>query len=108
MKRLLLFSLFLVMGMLATAQWTPVVNPGISAGGASYISLAFSPDGVPYVAYTDGGNGERATVMKFTGTAWETVGNAGFSAGVVHYTSLAFSPDGVPYVAYMDQINGST
>jgi len=106
MKRLLLFSLFLMMGMLVTAQWTTVANPGFSVGDAYYLSLGFSPDGVPYVGYEDDANGQRTTVKKLNGSAWETVGNAGFSAGYSDYTSLAFSPDGVPYVAYSDGGNG--
>jgi len=95
-----------MMGMLVTAQWTTVANPGFSVGDAYYLSLAFSPDGVPYVGYEDDAIGQRTTVKKLNGSAWETVGNAGFSAGYSDYTSLAFSPDGVPYVAYSDGGNG--
>ena len=85
--------------------WVTVGTAGFSAGQADYTSLAFAPDGTPYLAYTDDGNSGKATVMKFNGTAWDTVGAAGFSAGGVGYTSLAFAPDGTPYLAYQDYGN---
>jgi hypothetical protein len=83
--------------------WKYVGNAGFSAGEAVGESLAFSPSGQPYVAYTDWENFGRATVMKFDGTNWVNVGNAGFSQERAIYTSLAFSPnDSLPYVAYQD------
>jgi hypothetical protein len=86
------------------SNWTPVGNPnGFSAGAAWGIDLAFSPSGVPYVAYLDLANNARATVMKFNGTTWVNVGNAGFSSTGIDCISLAFSPSGQPYVAYPDE-----
>jgi hypothetical protein len=78
---------------------------GFSAGPASYQSLAVAPDGTAYVAYRDGINSDKTTVMRFNGATWETVGTAGFSAGLANYQSLAFAPDGTPYVAYRDNGN---
>jgi len=77
---------------------------GFSAGSAYYTSLYVS-NGTPYVAYSDGANGYKATVMMYNGTSWETVGTAGFSAGEANSTSLYIS-NGTPYVAYMDGANG--
>jgi len=87
-----------------SGAWELVGNAGFSAGMAVYTSLAFGPDGAPTVAYQDGGNGYKATVMRFNSVsgAWELVGSPGFSAGTVNYTSLAFGPGGAPYVAYQD------
>jgi len=88
--------------------WNALGTAGFSAGTAEYTSLAFD-NGIPYVAYRDGGNSNKATVMKYTGngaTGWEAVGTAGFSAGTAEYTSLAFN-NGIPYVAYSDDANGS-
>ncbi len=65
------------------------------------------PDGTPYLAYSDGGNSGKTTVMKYSGTSWGLVGSAGFSAGTAIYESLAFSPDGTPYVAYQDGGNST-
>ena len=86
-------------------MWMNVGNSGFSAGQADYTSLAFSPTGEPYVAFQDGANSKKATVMKFDGTNWINAGNTGFSVGQADYTSLAFSPSGEPYVAFQDGAN---
>ena len=86
--------------------WSAVGSAGFSADTADYTSLAFAPDGTPYVAYQDGGDNFKATVMKFNGSGWGSVGSARFSASSAIYTSLAFAPDGTPYVAYQDVYNG--
>jgi len=46
--------------------WKNVGNAGFSSGAADYTSLALSPIGQPYVAYSDGGNSWKATVKKFS------------------------------------------
>jgi hypothetical protein len=75
---------------------------------AYYTSLALDSSGVPYVAYRDGANSNKATVMKYdSGSGWVPVGSAGFSAGQADDTSLALDSSGVPYVAYTDLANGS-
>ena len=84
---------------LVGVSWNTVGKSGFSVDTVLYTSLAFSPDGLPYVAFQNG-NTAKATVMQFDGTNWLTVGNAGFSSGSAEYTSLAFSPDGTPHVAY--------
>ena len=81
--------------------WSVVGTAGFSAGDAVYTSLAFAPDGTPYVAYKDNDSSEAA-VMKFNGTAWVTVGAAGY---VAQNESLAIAPDGTPYLAYGDKGN---
>ncbi|MMZ61004.1 Kappa-carrageenase precursor [compost metagenome] len=45
-------------------SWSPVGSVGFSAGAAVHTSLAITPNGTPYVAYTD--RGTKATVMKFS------------------------------------------
>ena len=66
-------------------------------------SLAFAPDGAPYVSFKNySGQGGRATVMKYDGVSWGNVGDANFSAARAVTTSLAFAPDGTPHVAYQD------
>jgi hypothetical protein len=85
-----------------TSNWELVGAAGFSAGRAADISLAFDANGVPYLGYGDLGNGDKATVMKFNGTAWANVGTAGFSPNKAYYTALAIGPDNVPYLAYQD------
>src|ERR1043165_283968 len=84
----------------AASNWQTVGAAGFSAGSAYYTSLAMA-NGTPYVAYRDGGNGYKATVMKFDALSgnWVAVGAAGFSATDVGYISLALD-NGTPYVAY--------
>lgn len=93
-----------------SAPWEQVgTSPGASTGEASYTSLAFGPDGKPYVAYTDVSTGSKATVARLNalGSGWEVVGGTGFSDGAAYRISLAFGSDGKPYVAYTDTVNGN-
>lgn len=106
MKKVVLSAVFTaIIAVAANAQWQIVGTPGFSAGDASYTSLAIDSNNVPYVAYQDWENFERATVMKFDGTNWVTVGTVGFSAGRIINPSLAFSSSNEPYVAYRDEAN---
>jgi hypothetical protein len=88
-------------------KWRNVGIPGFSAGTATYTSIAFGPDGLPCAAYMDGGNANKATVMKFNGTNWVNVGSAGFSTGLAADINIAFGIDGCPYVGYQDVGNGT-
>ena len=75
-----------------------------SPSHGSNSSLAFAPDGAPYVSFKNytGPQGGRATVMKYDGVSWGNVGDANFSANRAVATSLAFAPDGTPHVVYQD------
>ena len=46
-------------------NWVVVGPPVIAAGGVYYLSLAFSPQGIPFVALQDSENSQKATVMKY-------------------------------------------
>jgi hypothetical protein len=86
-------------------NWVTVGTPDLSAGEARYTRLAIDNHGVPYVAYTDKANSEKATVKKYDGNNWVAVGKPGLSAGMAGYLSLAIDNTGVPYVAYLDEVN---
>ena len=104
MKMLMVASVTLIVlsgSVNLTAQtWKPIGSAGCSAGPAVYMSLALDSGNTPYVAYRDGGNGNKATVMKFNGASWDTVGSPGFSVGSVYRTPLALDSSNAPYVAY--------
>ena len=76
---------------------------GFSAGEATQLSFAFQPNtSVPYLAFQDGSNANKAMVMAFSGSDWRPVGAAA-STGTADYLSLAFEPtSSVPYLAYQD------
>jgi hypothetical protein len=95
-----------------SASWAPLGSAGFSAGAASSVSLAVDSIGTVYVAYIDAGNGNRVTVMKYTGagaTGWVPVGPAGLSAGTANSVSLAVAnvPYVMPYVAFSDGSNSA-
>ena len=119
MKKLSCFFILFVFSVAVVAQqpwiksssldysWQNVGNAGFSAGTAWYTSLAISPSGEPYVAYQDGGNANKASVMKFDGTKWVYVGNEGFSTGAIYTPILVFSTSGQPYIAFQDSSYGN-
>ncbi len=89
------------------SSWVAVGSPGMTAGVATYISLAIDGGGTPYIAFADGANSSKVTVMEYAGSSWSIVGSAGFSAGSATYVSLAIDGNGSPYVAYSDGGNSS-
>jgi hypothetical protein len=92
---------FLLSISLKAQQWQPVGTAGFSAGTADHISLTLGSTGVPYVAFVDGANSDKTTVMKFDGSNWVNVGTSGISTGQTSWQSIIID-GGVPYVAYQD------
>lgn len=90
------------------ASWSTLGSAGFTAGSCTHSSLAvhsFGSTHTPYLAYQDGGNVYKATVMSFNGSSWNPVGAVGFSSGEAAYLSLALAA-GVPYLAFQDMGNG--
>ena len=79
--------------------------PGFSGGYAQYHSLALDGQSIPYLAYLDGAAENKATVMRFYGSAWQVVLTPVFSAVEAYGTSLALDEQRIPYVAYSDGRN---
>ena len=109
MRTILLKSstcLWLVLGLacqVSSQSWIPVGERAFSDGEAFYQHIVVKND-VPYVAYTDRTNGDKATVMKYNGEEWVPVGTKGFSEGKV--SSLRFAKsDETLYVAFRDDAN---
>jgi uncharacterized metal-binding protein len=96
---------FTTTGETIGTTWTTVGAADFSASEAVWPTLAFAPDGTPYVAYEDCGNNCAPTVMKYNGTSWVLVGAAITNSNEGGYTSLAFAPDGTPYIVYQDCSN---
>ncbi len=90
-------------------SWSYVGSAGFTSGtsGAYFLSLAFAPNGTPYLAFADYSNGAKACVKRFDGSAWVDVGTPDFSPSSATYLSLAFDPSGNPWVSFCDQISGS-
>jgi hypothetical protein len=102
------FELFAQVSTLPTGGWwANLGGQTISAGSTSYTSLAIDSNGTPYVAYSDGAYGSKATVLKFGGTSWASLGSPGFTAKNVTNTSLAIDLSGTPYFAYLDSGSGN-
>jgi len=71
-----------------------------------YFSLAVNSSGTPYVAFSDGADSNKVTVMKFDGSDWAQVGDDLTSAAG---SEIGLKFDGtVPYVVYRGTDNKAT
>jgi hypothetical protein len=79
------------------------VGPEYLTNTATYMpSFFISQAGVPYVAYSNAGDGSYSVnVMSFNGSAWAAVGSQNFSLSSAEYTSI-YVDGTTPYVAYKD------
>jgi hypothetical protein len=86
---------------LNNTSWEKVGGVSFTTAPAQYLSLAVDSNSIPYVAYQDGANSDKASVMKFA-TTWQYVGAAGFSTDLANDISLALDSSDLPAVAYQD------
>jgi hypothetical protein len=84
--------------------WMDAGNAGFSPGEVYFTNLAFSPAGIPYVAFEDKSCNRKITVMRLIDKFWDCPGPSCFSEGGVMYPDIAISPNGDPYVVYQDAI----
>lgn len=89
-------------------DWEVVGTASFAAPGGAQVNnpfLAMDNNDVPYVLFNDV-TLDKATVMKFDGSAWVPVGNAGFSSGSIKANEgtnkLFFGLDNRPYVNFND------
>lgn len=106
MKRCTMLSFFLASCYSSFAQWEVVGDAGFSDGLVYNITMEADAAGTPYVAFADGANGQKPTVMKFDGSEWVTVGNAGISENIALSPILKLDAGGTPFVAFADGANG--
>lgn len=86
--------------------WMNVGNAGFSEGEVEFTDIAFDSTGIPYIAFRDFSNSQKASVMKFDGTSWIYVGEPGISPGGALDVCLAMSPTGEPHVSFTDLNTG--
>lgn len=87
--------------------WSSVGTDNFSSGTATFVSIAVTPSGTPFVAFSDGSSNARTTVMKFDGTQWVTVGTAGISTGAASHNKLTLDGFGNPIVTFADAGQGN-
>lgn len=89
-----------------TGEWKAVGTPGFSPGRTTNVSLDMY-NGVPYVAYSEVENNDRASVMRFdnSSSTWVSVGPQCFSPDYAESLSLKVT-NGTPYVAFKDYSRG--
>ncbi|MDI9366514.1 MAG: hypothetical protein QM541_16275, partial [Flavobacterium sp.] len=109
-KWLLIASLTLFFGLTVKAQsWATIggtkefAPPSESA--ISTNSMVRDASGNLYVAYRDGGQGDKLTVKKWTASTntWSVLGTAGISVGAAQYISMGIDASAHLYVAYRDE-----
>lgn len=88
-------------------SWQVVVSAGFSTQDAWYPVIELDGDGDPYVLYQDEAAGDKATVMRLSGSIWSLLGEAGFSAGIISHPSMAIGANGTIYAAYRDSANSN-
>jgi sugar lactone lactonase YvrE len=79
--------------------WQPVGGSDFAVS-ADNVSLAWGPDGNPWVAYGCWPNTGR--VKRLAGQGWDFLEGGDTLVGQVAYPALAFAPDGTAYIAYTD------
>ncbi len=85
-------------------SWVAVGN-STSTGYLWFASIAINGSGIPYIAFGDGGDSEKAYVKKLVGSSWETVGGAEVSEGAVSWPTMVLDGSDTPYVVYQDKGN---
>ena len=87
------------------SAWAYLGTPGFSSGLGRFTSIAVNSNGIPFVAYSDGGAGNRLTVMKWNGASWVSVGGTGVSAGEADWISMTIDAENDLYVVFEDFAN---
>ncbi|MDI9365025.1 MAG: hypothetical protein QM541_08745, partial [Flavobacterium sp.] len=92
------------------ASWSVLGSVGISAGVVAYNSMVVDASGNLYVAYQDGGNGNKLTVQKWnvSSSGWSVVGSAGVSVGAAAHNSMVLDGSNLNVVYSSPQLFGQT
>ncbi|MBN2737440.1 MAG: hypothetical protein JXR70_10705 [Spirochaetales bacterium] len=84
--------------------WEQMGPAGFSKGIASFVNL-FIDNGQVYVAFQDGGDGSRISVMTYDKGKWTLLGSRIISPERAEYPSL-YVENGIVYLAFQDIANG--
>lgn len=76
-------------GSLTAFQWNTLGH--VSSSSGAYPSIAFDQSGVPYVAFQDNANSDKASCYKYGSTGWQVVGYVGFSSNSMDYINIHIS-----------------
>src|SRR5690606_1874680 len=83
-------------------QWFALGGGPASTDPAGDVAYAVDQSRVVWLAYTNGNNQGRATVLRYLYGAWEQVGSAGFTPENAGDLGLAVDAAGTPYLAFRD------
>jgi hypothetical protein len=86
---------------LINGNWELVGEEGFSVGQAVELSLAVYK-GIPYLLFTDIGDGRKAKLYAYNENQWQLVGGKSLSVGTASRNQLRFDR-GIPYVFYVDE-----
>lgn len=81
------------------SAWAPMGQGALSDDTGFGMSMTFSNEGVPYVAFGDGTSSGKLSVMRFVDNAWVSMGKK-FSSSSVSSLNLAVKSNGTPIVSY--------
>lgn len=86
--------------------WETVGTDRFSSSYVGWTSLAFDSNNKLYLAFQDGSQGQKASVMTFDGNNWLYVGSAGISTYGTNFTKLQITTNDSVYLSYSEPDNG--
>ena len=81
------------------SDWAPTGQGALSDDTGFGLSMAISNEGIPYVAFGDGTNSGRLSVMRLVDNAWVSMGKK-FSSSSISDLNIAVKTNGTPIVSY--------
>ena len=77
------------------SQWFNAIN-------STFFSITLAWKNIPYVAFVNGANSNKASVMKRNGSSWGYVGGTTIWKWSASYTQIVLDSNWTPYIAYSD------
>lgn len=86
------------------SQWRNVGTPGFYDNKIYIPKIRIDKNNVPYVAFKDGTEGIKITVMRYINNKWQLVGDACFTSEGVNEYEFGLDAANAPLVAYTDKL----